>query len=312
MLLFAMAKQDPTQSAQIELAPPARRAETLQLLRIPAPRTQRLLASQDHGQLDMQGLFLARRGQTLVGAAWGQITAGRSAFCWPAHLVPGEPEETAFQLQAAVDDYLDREHVVVIQAVLSVRAVTDAMRLVRAGYYHLADLNYLVCHLDDFPHERPATDLDFEPFSPGDPIRLRKLVARTYLESLDCAGLDHSRPLADVLEGYRETGRYRPEWWLAVRHDGHDVGCVLMADHPEHDQCELMYLGIVPEMRGRGWGIEATRHVQWLMRRVPRERMILAVDDTNWPAQGVYSSTGFDIWDRRCVYVRSTREVLSR
>ena len=99
----------------------------------------------------MQGLFLARRGEQLVGAAWGQVVPGRSAFCWPVSLVPGEPEDTAVRLQSAVDEYLSSERVAIVQAILPVRAVTDAVRLVRAGYRHLADLDYLVCTFDCFP-----------------------------------------------------------------------------------------------------------------------------------------------------------------
>ena len=161
-----MADQTPTQTLQIESTPPARRSETLQLLRIGESRIQRMLAAERTGELDMHGLFQARRGRELVGAAWGQVTPGRTAFCWPAGLVPGEPEDTAIHLQTAVDNYLDREHVAIVQAVLPVRAVTDAMRLVRAGYHHLADLDYLVCHSDRFPREKPSSDLDFEPFTP--------------------------------------------------------------------------------------------------------------------------------------------------
>jgi ribosomal protein S18 acetylase RimI-like enzyme len=285
--------------------------EPLQLLRIGESRIQRMLAAQRNGELDMNGLFQARRGRELVGAAWGQVIPGRIAFCWPASLVPGEPEDTAIHLQSAVDNYLDREHVAVVQAVLPVRAVTDAMRLVQAGYHHLADLNYLVCHSDRFPREKPNSDLDFEPFSPSNEAQLEKLVERTYVDSLDCVGLDGVRPIEDVLAGYRETGRYRPDWWLFVRHGGQDVGCILLADHPAQDQCELMYLGMVPEVRGCGWGGQATRHAQWLIGS-SRECMVLAVDDNNWPAQRIYSVTGFDIWDQRCVYVRSVYGVSSR
>jgi len=306
-----MADQPPTQNLQIEVTPPARRSESLHLLRIGGSRIQRMLAAERNGELDMHGLFQARRGDELVGAAWGQVIPGRTAFCWPAGLVPAEPEDTAIHLQSAVDNYLDREHVVIVQAVLPVRAVTDAMRLVRAGYRHLADLDYLVCHSNHFPREKPSSDLDFEPFTASKEAPLEKLVERTYVDSLDCAGLDGMRPIDDVLAGYRETGRYRPDWWLFVRHLGQDVGCIMLADHPEHDQCELMYLGMVPEVRGRGWGEQATRPAQWLV-GVTRERMILAVDDNNWPAQGIYSATGFDMWDRRCVYVRSTHGVLLR
>ena len=47
----------------------------------------------------------------------------------------------------------------------------------------------------------------------------------------------------------------------------------LLADHPEHDQAELMYMGIVPEVRGHGWGGQITRYAQWMIGQVPRERV---------------------------------------
>ena len=157
--------------------------------------------------------------------------------------------------------------------------MTDANRLVRAGYQYLAELNYLVCFRDHFPLEKPNCGLNFGPGSPSQTTRLEKLVERTYVDSLDCVGLDGMRPIGDVLVGYRATGRYRPEWWLIATHAGQDVGCVLLADHPEQEQCELMYLGMVPEVRGRGWGVGATRHVQWMMRGISRS-MVLAVKRT--------------------------------
>ena len=118
----AMPKDHRTQFLQIESTPPTRRSEALQLLRIGRSRIQRMLAAESQSELDMRGLFHARRGQELVGAAWGQVIPGRTAFCWPACLVPWEPDETALPLQVAVDDYLDRASVTVVQAVLPVRA----------------------------------------------------------------------------------------------------------------------------------------------------------------------------------------------
>jgi mycothiol synthase len=296
-----------TQDVTVEAAPKMRRNEVLHLLRIGQSRIERMLAAENDGSLDMKGLFQARRIEQLVGAAWGQVVPGRSAFCWPAFLVPGEPEDTAVRLQSAVDEYLNAEHVAIVQAALPVRAVTDAVRLVRAGYHHLADLDYLACTFDRYPREQPHGDLEFQCCAPADEMRLGKLIERTYAGSLDCTELEGIRAIQDVLTGYRETGKHRPDWWLFARYGGEDVGCILLADHPEHDQSELMYLGIVPEARGHGWGVQVTRYAQWMMGHVPRGRMVLAVDDNNWPAQAVYSVTGFDHWDRRCVYVREAR-----
>jgi len=302
---LAMPNPPRTQDVTVESAPDTRRSEALQMLHIGRSRVQNLLAAARDGKMDFRGLFLARRGEQLVGAAWGQIVPGRSAFCWPAMLIPGEPEDTAGLLQLAVDEYLRSMRVAVVQAILPVRAAADAVRLVRAGYSHLADLDYLVSSASSFPRAEPQSDLRFQPFAPGDERRLEQLIERTYTGSLDCAELDESRAIRDVLTGYRETGEYRPDWWLVAQLAGEDVGCVLLADHPNHDQAELMYMGVVPERRGCGWGVQITRYAQWLVGQAPRQRMVLAVDDINWPAQEIYASSGFAHWDRRSVYVRN-------
>ena len=66
-------------------------------------------------------------------------------------------------------------------------------------------------------------------------------------------------PTEEVLSGYRTTGVFDPQRWLLVRQDGEDVGCLLLADHPTSSQWELVYMGLVPEVRGRGLGIELVR-----------------------------------------------------
>jgi len=98
---------------------------------------------------------------------------------------------------------------------------------------------------------------------------------------------------------------YRPENWLFVRHEGEDVGVLLLADHPKGRHWELMYMGIVPEYRGRGWGRQIAHYAQWLARGARAERLLVAVDAKNRPAANVYRSTGFEIWELRAVYVRT-------
>jgi ribosomal protein S18 acetylase RimI-like enzyme len=116
--------------------------------------------------------------------------------------------------------------------------------------------------------------------------------------------LNGVRDLQDVLAGYRATGVYADHWWLLIQHDGRDAGCLILTDHPTENQMELIYLGIVPEFHGRGFGLAATRHAQALARRAGRPRLILAVDSTNGPAQAVYQQAGFMRWDRKKVLLR--------
>ena len=155
-----------------------------------------------------------------------------------------------------------------------------------------------------FPSEQPHLEFNLEPFSPANHERLIRLIEATYRGSLDCPLVDGIRDTADVLAGYRAAGQFRLELWLLVQVGGRDVACLLLADHPAQDQFEIVYLGVCPECRGRGWGLALTRHAQWLAHRAGRSRVVLAVDAANAPAIAVYETAGFVAWDRRSLLVR--------
>ena len=188
------------------------------------------------------------------------------------------------------------------------RDAVGAVRLTRAGYQHLAELDYLYSSVQDLPAYRPCPDLTFMGSSDQDVVeRFRALVQQSYEQTLDCTNLDRVRSIDEVLISYRRTGVFRPEWWIAAQHQGQDAGCLLLADYPENDQTELMYMGLNPESRGRGWGLELVRYAQWITQSAGRSRVVLAVDHANWPARNHYERAGFETWDRRSVYVRTLR-----
>jgi mycothiol synthase len=251
-------------------------------------------------------LFIARRGERLCGAAWGQRQAGNVAVFWPPQLVSGEGAKTAEDLACAVVRDLDEKCVDLAQSLL----VAPDERLVgvlqSAGFRHLADLLYLSCDAARFPLVAPdPCEVDFEEYADSQRERLADVILRTYEGTLDCTALDGARDMDDVIDGYRATGTFRPANWMFVRYCGADVGVLLMAGHEAARQLELMYMGIVPEYRGRGWGRQIAHYAQWLARGARAERLLVAVDSTNKPAADVYQSTGFEIWELRAVYVRT-------
>jgi len=97
--------------------------------------------------------------------------------------------------------------------------------------------------------------------------------------------MDGLRSMDDVVEGYRKTGVFHPSRWMLLRSDGVDVGVMILADHPQNDQWELVYLGLTPEARGRGFGQEATAFATRLALGARRSQMVLAVDRRNGPAR---------------------------
>ena len=67
---------------------------------------------------------------------------------------------------------------------------------------------------------------------------------------------------------------------------------------------EKFLVGVVPFARGRSWGMDITRHAQWLTSRAGRPRLVLAVDAANEPAISMYAALGFRAWDRRTLYLK--------
>jgi ribosomal protein S18 acetylase RimI-like enzyme len=130
------------------------------------------------------------------------------------------------------------------------------------------------------------------------------LIESTYIDTLDCINLDGVRTTSDTIAGYRMTGQYRPEWWLIARQGDVDVGCLIMADHEVNDQCELVYMGIVPQARGHGLGRQLVKHALWLAASRERERLVLAVDRRNWPARDIYTQCGFQTWATRSIMIK--------
>ena len=133
--------------------------------------------------------------------------------------------------------------------------------------------------------------------------RFAQLVDATYQDTLDCPAVNGVRSVEDVLQGYQATGHFDPQRWFIVRHQGEDVGCLILTDYPELATWELIYVGLVPAARGRGWGLSVVRHALWLCGQASRNRLILAVDAANEPALRIYAAAGFQSWDQKSVYV---------
>ncbi len=250
------------------------------------------------------GLWIAARGGRLVGAAWAQVQPGGSASIWLPQLAARESPALAGQMMQALGQGLPRQGVRIAQALLEVDHGPQAELLQSVGLAHVTDLLYLVSLEESFPADQPADELEFLPYTPLGHARLAQVVEQTYHGTLDCPQLNGVRDIEDVLSGYRAVGQFAPSRWLIVVNRGEDVGCLLLADHAELDQWELVYMGLVPEARGRGLGIEIVRYAQWLTRIEHRSRLVLAVDAANEPAIALYSEAGFVAWDRRSVFLR--------
>ena len=323
-LIFREQMNATHQDYRIDTPSPARAVEALRLVFRDLNEEDRIAQVREHLDVGIYAnedveksmrprehkiLLGAYRSDSLVAAVLAQSQAGRTAVAWPPRLVEGEAAETADALLAAICRELEGQGLCMVHVLLETVSESDDATLRRAGFEPLAKLLYMFCPRDEFPNTRPVQSnpndrLDFEPCDRSNHGRLAQIVEKTYMQTLDCPRLNDVRNIEDVLEGYRETGEFCPSRWLIVRHQGRDVGCLLLADHPDHDSTELVYMGILPSARGHGWGRQISQYAQWLTTGLNRPRLVLAVDSNNQPAIDMYVSVGFRVWERRIIYAR--------
>lgn len=129
---------------------------------------------------------------------------------------------------------------------------------------------------------------------------------RSYLDTRDCPALCGLRDTADVLTSHRETGVWDPSIWWILTYEGQPEGCMLLAQTPEHDALELVYIGLGPKLRGLGLGSRMLRTA--LMTTAQRRvgELTCAVDRANDPAMKLYRKHSFVPFASRVAFVQPT------
>lgn len=244
----------------------------------------------------------------LAACGWVQRLPGNSAAVWLGR--PGS--DASLAVLRAARSWLASHDVALAQFQLAEADAAAAARYAEAGFPLLADLDYLFADAQRPREEHlarlcsaaiPNSSLRVAACPPRDMELFAKIVEQTYCDSLDCPLLDGVRRIEDVLEGYRAQGRPMPDQWSLARDEaGEIVGTLILADHPEAEVWELVYMGIVPAARGRGYGRQLARHAIRSAAQAGAERVVLAVDANNGPARRAYEQSGFRLWQRRRVF----------
>ena len=255
------------------------------------------------------GLVGVVQSDQLLGTAWAQMQPGRTATIW-APCIVGSDDTLGSRLALAAVDAAFSAGAKVAQAIISPLDVVEARWLKAAGLRSVADLEYLVWQtpsgsatsLDEGQYD----DLRWEDYThPSDRRQLEEVLTQTWIRSLDCPALDGLRDPTDVLEGYLAVGHSQARRWQFLCNSNEVAGCLLLADHADSDEMELVYMGLIPGRRGHGYGHALVRMAQQITRSAGRARLTAAVDAANAPARAVYSAAGFICYDRRQVLLRS-------
>lgn len=255
------------------------------------------------------GLIVMERDQQVVGACWCQRLGGGVGVLWLPRFLDGGDRWERRALMHAADEFIVEQSLRLVQSIVGDGDESDEELLVEFGFRYASDLVLMTCTEDRFPAGPPDSPLDFEEYRSSEEGRLAQLVERTYQGTLDFPVLEGVREMSEVLSGYRETGAHQERLWFFVKQGGHDLGCLLLSEHssgghPREGRYELVYFGVVPEWRGKGWGRDIVRFAQWVTHRDLCPQVVLAVDAANAPALAVYGAAGFDKVDRRRVFLR--------
>lgn len=250
------------------------------------------------------GLAIAEQNQQLVGAAWLQPQAGRTATLWPPFLADGVDHSIALQLARCALSASGFLSTVLAQTLLDSQNDSFANDLVTLGFVHLADLKYLRATV---PKQVQRGKVEIELKSPAAdyPDLFAQLIRQSYVATLDCPALEGLRNLSDVLDGYRTIGVHDPNLWFIAEWRGEPAGVVLLAPYPDSNQWELVYMGVVPRLRGHRIGRQILHEIRCLASRAGVDHVVLAVDAANYPALRMYELAGYVEWAQRIAYIKS-------
>lgn len=250
------------------------------------------------------GLLIAERDNAVVAATWLQPQVGRTATLWPPAPGAGEDPPLAEALVAAALEAGRELPADLVQVLLEESNDPIIATLLRLGFRHLADLHYLSLKIPSRQPREADDRLRLRSPAADQPVLLRKLIADTYNDTLDCPGLEGRRQMDDVLAGYASVGVHDPNLWFIAEWRGEPAGVLLLASYPEVNQWELTYMGVAPKFRGEGMGKRILSRLVSLALQAGVGHVVLAVDARNWPAMQMYEQANFVGWARRTAYIR--------
>lgn len=221
--------------------------------------------------------------------------------------------DAAVQHAGTLTDQDAKPRIAIAQALPDPRDAWAIEAFKAAGFQCVGTLSYMRCPL----RQRPASPTNAEwpngisvvrASSLGEQAQqdevLLEALESSYVNTLDCPELCGLRETRDILASHRSTGVFDPELWYIILADGRPRGCMLLSRCPDLRSVELVYLGLAPELRGKGiaarlLAIGSARCVSPAV-----DELTCAVDQRNQPALALYARAGFKPFGQRVALVK--------
>ncbi len=256
-------------------------------------RVTALLAAEKEGKISLEGLVAATSRNRVVGAIWCLNQPGRIATIWGPGLIAGIPDTLANELVKHAFQFAKQAGSHLLQSLVGPENPLAGEHLARLGFRHITRLDQLNAFPEELNPLPPSDRLSFVPCQDFRKASFEQLVTKTYEGSLDCPEVDGLRQIGDVLAGYHATSNNHPQHWYLVQERGETIGVTILAHHTANHQLELIYFGLLPPFRQRGWGKEILRFVIHLAKQIGCNSILTGVDQRNLPAMALYHQFGF-------------------
>jgi len=249
---------------------------------------RRLGVSYDHfwGAYDEAG--------ELAAAALMVPRPGRSGMMFVSPVRKRRDVATAGAVLRASADSATADRVRLLQSLVDPDSDLEAEAFASAGFGELAMLCYMQRGVSGgLPLPDPPAGVTCVPYVEGRREAFKAMLAASYEQTLDCPGLLGVRDLEDVLIGHQATGQFDAALWTLLLEGDEPAGVALFNRLDELNGAELVYLGLPPRSRGKGYGALLVRRGLAMCGRVGASAVSLAVDQANEPAMRLYRRLGF-------------------
>lgn len=251
------------------------------------------LAAADRGEVSLDGLRVARVSGQIVGAVLAVCQPDGTAHVWPPRLTANAPPETGPALAQACCQWIEGSGVSMAQCLTRLDDHAAHQLLEHLGFEGLADLVCWQHDLEDIPVAIWPEACETVGFSQLTDEHFERVIQQTYAGSQDCPRLHGRRSARDSLTAHQLAANDDSTHWRLYRRGAEDVGVVLCVDPPDQRMWELLYMGVVPKFRQRGFSLAMLCETLLQARNAGAQGVFLAADAANDAAANLYVACGF-------------------
>ena len=257
---------------------------------------------------DAGGIWVAEQGERLQSAVMPVVSPGKTMLLFvPTHLHDQQQTILTRRLIDAVCARAAQQGVHLAQVLLEVHDQALHGILLACGFGKLAELLYLQAVVTKVAEPPLPPGCRWMTYSSSQHQLFASTILATYQSSLDCPGLNGLRTIDDILAGHRATGDFDPQHWFVLCENQQPVGAVLLSKVLRSDVTELVYLGLIPQRRGKGLADILMRRAAEVAMASKHGRLSLAVDAGNLPALKLYWRHGLQVIGRKQAMLRDLR-----